>query len=341
MSFLQGCLGPNDLVTPAGDGFLIIYAKSPGRDFVAETATIQDLLNAFYLGGEATKSVSVEVEHARIDTRGQVYLIGNADGTAPAPATDAGRHKFACVPVWGAKQEALAVCWIAPSYQEAEFCGYGYDSSWVQTGVNSGDDYVWLDLAIIGRAVQEAERNLASGRRCLLNYSVHATTLQRRDRREAYLEHLNSTPEGLRPFLVGRIAEIEPGTPIETIRGWVQLLQRVSKRVTIQLHESDRALTTLDSTGATSVSFTLSARQHGAAGLESYERLIPRWSSALQGQKLQFRLDNVIDAKLIAYAVSSGVDFLTSERVWPAASGPKGVSIYSRAHLSEALLRCA
>ena len=55
MRFLQGCLGEDDMVIPAGDGFLVVYAQAPGRDFESETATIQDSLNGFYLGEQATK----------------------------------------------------------------------------------------------------------------------------------------------------------------------------------------------------------------------------------------------------------------------------------------------
>jgi hypothetical protein len=337
MRFLQGCLGENDLVIPAGDGFLVVYAQTPGRDFESETAMIQDSLNGFYLGEEATKLLTAEAKHTRVNSRGLVHLIGNAEGS-PSPATpDAERHEFAFVPVWSVKQEAVTGYWIAPIYRAGDGKTYGYDRAWAQSAVNSGDDFLSLDLAILGRAVQEAERSLASGRRCLVAYSVHATTLQQRGRRREYLNHLYTTPESLRPYIVGRIAEIEPGTPTVRMGEWVHQLRPVSNRVTIQLHETDRALTGLDSTGAFSVSFTLSPAQHGAAAKESYAHHIPRWTSALRLQKIQLRLDNVVDPTLMALALSNGVDSVTSERFWPAVPSPKGVTLFSRAQLEQSL----
>lgn len=37
LRFLQGCTREDDIVIPAGDGFLVIYTQSPGRDFEAVT----------------------------------------------------------------------------------------------------------------------------------------------------------------------------------------------------------------------------------------------------------------------------------------------------------------
>ncbi|HWA23433.1 MAG TPA: hypothetical protein VG735_13645 [Caulobacterales bacterium] len=337
LRFLQGCLGKDDLVIPAGDGFLVLYAQLPGRDFESETATMQDSLNGFYLGDEATKLLKADIKHTRINSRSLVHLIGNADGPESTAPPDATRHEFSFVPIWGAKEEAVMGYWIAPVYRSGDGKTYGYDRAWAQSGVSSGHDYLSLDLAILGRAVQEAERSLASGRRCLLAYSVHATTLQQRSRRREYLSHLYTTPESLRPYLLGRISEIEPGTPTVTMAEWVHQLRPVTRRVTIQLHETDRAITGLDSTGAFKVSLTLSSAQHGAAVQEAYARLIPRWARALRPQKIQFRLDNVLDPTLMAVAISSGVDFLTSERFWPVETTPKGVRLYSRGQLQQAL----
>ncbi len=341
MHFLQGCLGDDDLVIPAGDGFLVVYAQAPGRDFESETATIQDSLNGFYLGDEATKLLKAEVKHTRVNSRGLVHLIGNTDGPPSTTTPDAQRHEFSLLPVWNAKQEAVTGYWVAPVYRSAEGRHYGYDRQWAHSGVSSGDDYLSLDLVILGRAIQEAERSLAAGRRCLVGYSVHATTLQHRARRREFLGQLYTIPDSLRPYLIGRIAEIERGTPTVTMGEWVHQLRPVTSRVTIQLHETDRSLTGFDGTGAFSVSFTLSPAQHNAAVRENYARQIPRWAGALHLQKLQLRLDNVLEPGLIALAMSNGVDFMSSERFWPAAPSSNGVILFSREQLLHALMRPA
>lgn len=337
MQFLTGCLGEDDIVIPAGDGFLVIFAAGEGRDFAAESATIHQALNAFYLGEDATRALRAKVTHERVSPHGMVHLLGGGHAAAAAPVATTDKHEFAFLPVWDVLKEAITGYWIAPIYQEENLRPYGYDTSWAETRVHSSAEYLALDLAIVRRVKEEAERCLAGGHRCLINYSVHATTMQSRQRRQIYLNHLYALPERLRPYLVGRIAEIEPGTPLVTIAEWVHLLRPVSVRVTIQLHESDRALTGLDATGAFSASFILSALQHTGEGREAYKRHIQRWASALRPQRIRLRIDNVIDREMLTWALACGVDTLTGTRYWSAERSPSGVKIYTRAQLAATL----
>ncbi len=337
MQFLTGCLGQDDIVIPAGDGFLVIFAADEQRNFEAESATIQDALNAFYLGEEATRALQAKVTHERVGPHGMVHLLGGGSAAVAAPVADTGRHEFAFLPVWDVLKEAITGYWIAPVFGEGAPSPYGYDAGWADSRVHSSTDYLALDLAIVSRMKEEAERCLAAGHRCLVNYSVHATTLQNRQRRQIYLNHLYATPERLRPYLVGRIAEIEPGTPVVTIAEWVHLLRPISVRVTMQLHESDRALNGLDGTGAYSASFILSARQHTSDGRASYRRNIQRWATALRPQRIRLRIDNVIDKELLTWALACGADTLTGTRYWPAERTPTGVKIYTRAQLAAKL----
>jgi hypothetical protein len=241
------------------------------------------------------------------------------------------------LPVWNVKQEALTGYWIAPTYRNAHGRVYGYERSGADS--KPSEDYLSLDLAIMRRAIQEAERCLASGRRCLIGYSVHSTTLQNRQKRLEFLNALYTAGEQLRPYLIGRIAEIEIGTPTVTIAEWVHLLRPVSTRVTIQLQANDSAVTDVGNTGASSASFTLSSRQLDPEGQANYTRHIQRWAAALQRQKVQFRIDNVLVPALLTLAISSGADALTSERIWPVVSAPNGVILFGRSQLREAFLR--
>jgi hypothetical protein len=341
MRFLQDRLGGDDMVIPAGDGFLVIYAQTPDRDFEAETAAMQASLNTFYLGDEATKSLAADVKHTRVDPRGLVSLIGNVEGPALVRTASAPQREIAILPVWNVKQEAITGYWVAPAYKNALGRVYGYDRSWAEPRVNFTDDYLSCDLAILARAIQEAERCLASGRRCLLGYSVHSSTLQNRQRRLEFLNSLYTAADYLRPYLVGRIAEIAPGTPTVTIAEWVHLLRPVSTRVTIQIHENDSAVTDAGNTGAAGVSLTLSSRQMDPEGQDFYTRHIQRWAAALQRQKVQFRIDNIIAPELLTLAISSGADALTSERIWPVVGAPGGVILFSRSQLLETFLRTA
>ena len=62
--FIGQRVGPHDLVFPAGDGFLVVYAEAEGAP--AKSQILQDELNAFYLGGENTQFLSVSVTHEQL-----------------------------------------------------------------------------------------------------------------------------------------------------------------------------------------------------------------------------------------------------------------------------------
>jgi hypothetical protein len=324
MQFLQGRLQRDDLVIPAGDGFLIIYSEASDRDFESESAALRAALNKFFLGRSQTERLRAHVTHKRVDSGGLMRLMSD-----PAPPQDA-KHELTFMPVWNARQEAVTGYWLAPYYRAGGQRHFGYDQAWAETRIHSEADYLALDLAIAARAAEEAERSLASGRRCLIGYSVHASTMQFRQRRREYLAALYTIEERLRPYLVGKIAEIEPGTPMTSISEWAHQLRPVNGLVALQLHESDRVLAGLNSTGAFSVSFTLQARQHEPAGRASYRRSIARWSQALAKQGLRLRLDNIGDADLLAVAIENQVDFFTSEAMWPPVDGPHGVYLFSK-----------
>jgi hypothetical protein len=175
----------------------------------------------------------------------------------------------------------------------------------------------------------------------MIGYSVHASTLQYRGRRCEYLTALYKAPAELRPYLIGRIAEVEPGTPVTTIADWVHQLKPVNGRVTIELHETDRTLAGLNATGVFTVSFTLTAKQYDREGREGYRRHFARWSLALASQGLKLRLDNLLDRDLVSAAVAGNVDFITSELLMPPVDAPEGVYRLGRAQAETVLSRIA
>ncbi len=208
-----------------------------------------------------------------------------------------------------------------------------YDARWMETRVHSDVDFLALDIANLARMTQEAQLSLDAGLHCLVGYSVHATTLQDRERRQSFLARLYETPAHLRHHILGRIAEIEPGTPPTTIAEWVRSLRPVSSDITLQLHESEPALDALGATGAVTASFALSPRQHDELSKEYYARHIQRWAARLRRQRILLRLDNVEDEGLLTPALASGAEFVTSERCWPRVPGPAGVRKFPRARL--------
>ena len=80
LDFLRGCLGLEDIVIPAGDGFLVLYADESTRDLERESAMLQDTLNAFYIGEEGMEKVRSRVKGVSIDAKNMHSVLNFKEG---------------------------------------------------------------------------------------------------------------------------------------------------------------------------------------------------------------------------------------------------------------------
>jgi hypothetical protein len=347
MMFLEGCLDERDIILPAGDGFLIVFAVKPDRDPAREAEMVRDALNGFYLGQEDLTSLRAHVEHKAVESASMAALCGAAPAALQAkskpevtPKPEA-KAETVFLPVWVVPQEAVTGYWLVPLSAANGKPWLGYDDVWLKTGAHHPQDFLARDLSILERAIAETERCMTNGQRCLVGYTVHSSTLSNRARRQIYLRALQSVPELMRPYFVARIAEIERGTPSMTIAEWVHQLRPVSLRVNLELHETERTIRGLEGSGAFSASCVLSAAQFTPAGRARYAQLIRTWQPELKRQGLKFRLDNVLDHELLTLAAASGVDLLSGEAMWPSTKHPAGVKPFSRGQFSNALAHIA
>lgn len=344
--FLERRLGENDVVVPAGDGFIVIYGKSEDEvddDPTAKAALLQESLNSFFLGQEGMAALHSKVVHQTIPAGALAAMLGPGPVAAePAPTEAVAavpvRPELVFMPVWSVSKEAITGYWPIPVHRDGGLARYGHNPAWQETGVHGeADDHLALDLEILAHAVQGIEQGLATGNRCLIGYSVHSTTLQHRERRQAFLARLREVPAVVRPYLLGRIAELEPGAPAVTIAEWVHQLRVVSLRVTLELHHTERALSGLDGVGVFSVSSVLPARPAADNIRAYYSNFIQRWSATLRRQGLKFRLDNIADSQLMALVLEGAVDFCSSGHFWPAVDAPRGMRPYTHAQLRREL----
>jgi hypothetical protein len=328
--FINQRIGEHDFVIPAGDGFVVIYAEAEGA--AEKCSTLQAELNTFYLGDEATKDLSASVTHQTLDAHGLLEQL-----SAPAVAHDLdaasslAETPLAILPVWNAPRGAITGYWITPDQGKRALQRYGYDPAWAETGWHHGDkDFLELDLRVLARARSEAAACLQGGRRCIIGYSVHSTTMMSRNGRRAFLQALAETPSAIRPLLLGRVAEVQSGTPMATIAEWAHQLRAVSPRMAIQIHHGQRDVTGMQELGIFSVACVLPATPPSAAEADALQRSIVIWSRDLKKQNLRMRLDNVEDPRLLGLALDAHVDFCTSPRLWPAVPAPEGMKPYSR-----------
>jgi hypothetical protein len=357
--FIKKRAGAHDLVIAAGDGFLVVYAEPDGAE--EKCLRMQGDLNAFYLGELATRELSAEVRHeslaaAQLIERLEVVApMSVAPPPGPRPEMSASHHlppvaleieapvplsevPLAILPVWSAAQQAVTGYWIAPEWPDRRVARRAYDPDWSEAGWRHDEkDFLELDLRILSRALTEIATGLKEGRKCLVGYSVHASTMMNRNLRRLFLQALMAAPPATRPLLLGRVAEAPPGTPMATFAEWVHQLRAVSPRVAIEIHPGQRNVTGMEELGIFSVACVLPTAHPAAAESAALARMIGVWSRDLKRQNLKLRLDNVDDPRLLSLALDGQIDFCSSPRLWPATATVEGMRPYSHDRFLRAL----
>jgi hypothetical protein len=346
LDFLDHHIGLHDFVIPVGDGFLVIYAEPDGAP--EKCQALQFDLNTFYLGEESTSELHADIKHERLEpaalterlsapassfTGGAVSAVANEPDAASEPEAQptAAELPLTVLPVWSIGKQALTGYWIAPEQPNRTVGRHGYDPSWAETGWHREDkDFLELDLRILARAIADLKACLGSGRKCVVGYSVHSTTMMNRNRRRTFLQTLAETPTEVRPLLLGRIAEVQAGTPMGAVAEWVHQLRSITPRVALEIHHTQRAVTGMDDVGLWSVSCVMPSGQLSAADVANLGRNIVVWSRDLKKQNLKLRLDNVEDARLLGLMLDAQVDFCSSPRLWPAVAAAEGMKAFSR-----------
>ena len=359
LDFIKKRAGAHDLVIAAGDGFLVVYAEPEGA--ADKCRQLQADLNAFYLGESFLRDLSATVRHESIAA---AQLLERLEVVAPMPVApppgprleaSASHHlppmaveietplplsevPLALLPVWSAMQQAITGYWIAPEWPNRRVARRAYEPDWSETGWRHDEkDFLELDLRILSRAITEIAAGLKEGRKCLVGYSVHASTMMNRNLRRLFLQALMAAPPATRPLLLGRIAEAPPGTPMATFAEWVHQLRAVSPRVAIEIHPGQRNVTGMEELGIFSVACVLPTAHPTAAESAALARMIGVWSRDLKRQNLKLRLDNVDDPRLLSLALDGQIGFCSSPRLWPATRTVEGMRPYSRERLLRAL----
>jgi hypothetical protein len=339
LNFLSQRLGPNDVVIPAGDGFLVIYAEPDEGG--ARRDSLQQALNAFYTGQPATRPLSANVKR---ESLGAELLMERFSRPQPAPFWEVAAPPsfadlpLAVLPMWSAAQEAITGYWIAPEQAGRAIGRFSYDPGWADTGWHRDDkDFLELDLRIADRAVSEIQSCLKRNQRCLVGFSVHSTTLLNRNRRRAYMQALSATPGEVRPFLLGRIAELQDGTPMGAVAEWAHQLRQIGHRLDIEIHHSQRSVSALGDMGLLGVACVMPSAHPSPAEVTALTRNVTVWNRDLKRLNLKLRLDNLEDPRLLGLALDVQVDACTSPRLWPATPAAEGMKPFSREQFLKAL----
>lgn len=324
LSILAHHTGPEDVVIPAGDGFLVVLSEcSPGQT-QQRCQAMRDALLAFYLGEETLKSLRPEVNNRVLTAEGLTDLIAasaHTGETVSRPRFVAKSHgaEIAQMRIYAAHERRAAAHIFAPVTFERGARRMAYNPDFILDGSHAKGDFLELDIAILDRALTELSRQKALGRTSVVGISVHATTMQLRRARETYLSWLAEIDPEIKRTMFVCIAEIEKGTPLISISEWTSSLRAHLPRIWLDFHYTDHAIASMSGSGAWAAGFHLpiySGAQKGPRAQRTLEQ-VSFWTKALHGQSMRLFVNGFQEGEFLQQAARIGVDFATSDTLWP------------------------
>jgi hypothetical protein len=317
-----------DVIVPAGDGFLVILAEGAAGINQERCRKMRDALLSFYLGEEALKALKPEVNARTLSADGFADLIA----TSLAPKTDVSaqdmllRDDITEARIFSTREHRVVGRWICPVRHEQVGRRLAYDSEYILDGLHRRQDFIDLDLAILDYAHRRAEEQ--DGSELAIGFTVHASTLQLRKHRDLYFEALAAAPASFKSRAIVSIAELERGTPLMSIAEWCCTLRGIFGRVCLDLHYTDHAISSIGSTGAWAAGFHLpiySGAQKGARSARTLEQ-IRFWARALKTQGMRFSVNGFREPDFVEEARAAGVEIATSDVLWPFSGKPSGAA---------------
>jgi hypothetical protein len=308
--------GPDDVIIPAGDGFLIMLAEGRPGDTQRRCQEMRDALLAFYLGEDAFSALRPEVKNRSLTTDAVNELISTSthESTAPIVARSHGED-IAFAPLLLARESRVGALLAAPVQRAAGGRRIIYNPEFILDGRHhERRDYLELDIAVLDAALTRmAHTDVPMG------VTVHSTVLQSRRSREVYFNWLGGLESDVRKRLFVGISEIERGTPLISITEWCATLRRLVAQVSLGFHYTDHAISSVGAAGAWSAGFHLPgfAGAQQTARADKMREHIRFWSRSVRGQGMRLVVHGFQNAAFLDEAATLGVDMLTSDAHWP------------------------
>jgi hypothetical protein len=319
LNILSRFTGPEDVVIPAGDGFLVILAESTPGANQDRCRKMREALLSFYLGEDALKTLKPEVNARSLSADGFADLIAtslSADSEPSAKDTLL-RNDITEARVFSTRERRVVARWFCPVRRDQTGSRLAYDCEYILDGMHHGRSFLEMDLAILDYAQRCAAEE--EGDRLAIGFTVHASTMQSRRSRERYLAALSAAPPAFKARGMITIAEIERGTPLMSIAEWCCGVRSIVNRVCVDLHYTDHAIASIGSTGAWAAGFHLpihSGAQKGPRAARTLEQ-IRFWSKTLKAQGMRLAINGFQEPEFVEDARSAGVDIATSNVLWP------------------------
>lgn len=308
--------GPDDVIIPAGDGFLIMLAEGRPGDSQRRCQQMRDALLTFYLGEEALAALRPEVQNRALSAQGLTDLIASTVNGEDKPlVAKVGSDEIAFAPVLLAREHKIGALLASPVQRGEGGRRLVYNGEFILDGRHHDRrDYLEFDIAVLDAALNKMRENTNP-----MGVTVHSTTMQSRRSRETYLHWVAGLDDAMRKRLFIGVAEIERGTPLISMTEWCSVLRAQVAQVSLTFHYTDHAIGSVGATGAWSAGFHLpsfaGAQQDGRA--QKLRDQIAFWAKSLHGQGMRLIVHGFQDARFLEEAGGLGVDMLTSDAHWP------------------------
>jgi hypothetical protein len=115
------------------------------------------------------------------------------------------------------------------------------------------------------------------------------------------------------------IAEIEKGTPLISLGEWTSALRQRVSQVWLDFHYTDHAISNLGAAGAWAAGFHLPSLASGPQSGRT-QRVVEQvsfWSRTIRSQNMRLFVNGFKDHAMLSEASERGVDFATSDALWP------------------------
>lgn len=306
-----------DVVIPAGDGFLIVLAEgAPGQN-QARCQKMREALLAFYLGEDALKTIQPKVTARSLSADGLADLLATGlerDRDVGAQPQTVGSDRIVEAPIFSTRSDSVVGTLICPVRTERGARRVAYNGDFILDGRHQRTSaFVDLDIALARHAAGVRPAGGAA-----VGFSVHASTMQQRRTREAYLGALARLDRSFRQRAFISIAEIEKGTPLLSIVEWTTALRSQVGRIGLEFHYTDHAIASIAGTGAWAAGFHLpiySGAQSGPRAVRTREQ-IRFWAKSLHSQGMRLSVHGFQEEEFVAQARELGADVVTGDDIW-------------------------
>ena len=324
LEILSRHTGPEDVIVPAGDGFLIILADAPPGQSQQRCTVMREALLSFYLGEEAMAALRPEVKTRSLSSDGLNDLIAASvrhdDAEPPRLVAKSAGQDIAHARLYVTHEQRPGAYLAAPFMRARSGRRIAYNADFILDGHHQQrQDFLELDIAVLDEALAAASASVEAGNACVYGLTVHASTMQQRRSREEYIGWWAHVPAELKRFLFVSIAEIERGTPLISIADWTTALRPYVSRIWLDFHYTDRAVASIGGVGAWAAGFHLPVHAGAQCEPRAGRTLdhVRFWARTLSAQGIRLVVHGFQDSGFLTRATDTGVDFATSDTLWP------------------------